>query len=239
MSSSRALLLGRSLLDALFPPRCLACRGGAWDSPLRGLCAPCAAALPMIRAPCRRCGREAGAFAAASPCPACRDEATDLDGVVAAVRYRDTARDLVLALKFGGRPPAAIPLGLLLADAVLAADRPGDLVVPVPLSAARFRRRGHNQADEIARVVAKRTGIDRDVRALARRRGGPPQSGLSRPARSRGPRGAFVARRDRVEGGCVLLIDDVVTTGATAGSCARALRRAGALRVVLGAACRA
>jgi len=236
---ARALAFARSLLAAVFPPRCLACRGEGWDAPLPGLCARCAASLPLIRAPCRRCGREAGAFAATDPCPACRDEETDVDGVTAALRYRDAARDLVLALKFGRRPPAAIPLGILLADAVLAAGRPGDLVVPVPLSTARLRRRGHNQADEIARVLAARTGLSRDPRALVRRRGGPPQSGLSRPARRRGPRGAFVARRDRVEGRCVLLVDDVVTTGATAGACARALRRAGALRVVLAVACRA
>jgi ComF family protein len=146
---------------------------------------------------------------------------------------------LVLALKFGGRTPAAIPLGRLLGDAVVAAGRPGDLVVPVPLAPARLRRRGHNQADVIARVVSRVAGIPRDAAALVRRHGARPQSALPRGARRRGPRGAFAARRARVAGRCVLLVDDVVTTGATASSCARALLRAGAVRVVLAAACRA
>jgi ComF family protein len=193
----------------------------------------------VLRAPCPRCGREAGAHALTAPCPACREEAIDVDGVVAPLAYRLVARDLVLALKFGRRTPAARPLGTLLADAVLAAGRPGDLLVPVPISRARFHRRGFDQADEIARVVASRTGIERDARALVRHRDVAPQSGLSRSRRRRNPRGAFRAVRARVEGRCVLLVDDVVTTGATAGACARALRRAGALRVVLAAACRA
>jgi ComF family protein len=237
----RAATLARGLLDAVFPPRCLACRGEAWDGPalLPGLCRLCTSALPVLRAPCARCGREAGAHSVTAPCPRCRDEPLDVEGIVSPLAYRGVARDLVLALKFGGRTPAAIPLGRLLGDAVIAAGRPGDLVVPVPLSAARFRRRGHNQADEIARVVATIAGIERDARALVRRRGSDPQSTLSRAARKRGPRGAFAARRPHVAGRCVLLVDDVVTTGSTASSCARALLRAGAVRVVLAAACRA
>jgi ComF family protein len=230
------------VLDALLPPRCLACEGTAWDGALPGLCRRCGDGLARIACPCPRCGREAGAHAVVAPCPRCRDEhgnLDDLDGIIAPLRYTERARDLVLALKFKGRTPAARPLGLLLADAVEAARVPGDLVIAVPLSRRRLRQRGHNQADEIARVVVARTGLDRDAAALVRRRDTRPQSGLPRAHRAKNPRGAFRARRTRVEGRCVLLIDDVVTSGATAGACARALKRAGALRVVLAAACRA
>lgn len=234
-----------SALDVLFPPRCLACEVFAWDGPIPGLCGRCVGSLPVIVAGCPRCGRDATSFGSTGTdrppahCAICRHEATDLDGVVAALRYRDLARDLVLGLKFHRRTPAAIPLGRLLAEALRARGRPGDLVVPVPLSAARARERGHNQADELARVVATALDLPRDGRALRRVRETRPQSGLARGMRRRNPRGAFRARRERVAGRCVLLIDDVVTTGATASACARALRRAGAARVVLGATCRA
>lgn len=251
----RILRLERALaatLDVCFPPRCLACEGDAWDGALPGLCGRCAGALPVILGGCPRCGREAGASGAISAdramvgvgvvevgCVVCRREATDLDGVVAPTRYRDLARDLVLSLKFHRRTPAAVPLGLLLADALRGARCPGDLVVPVPLSRARFRERGHNQADDLARIVASALDLDRCPKALVKARDTRPQSGLARGLRRRNPRGAFRARRSRVEGRCVLLIDDVVTTGATASACARALKRAGAARVVLAAACRA
>lgn len=226
-------------LDVVFPPRCLACLGDAWDAPLEGLCGRCAGALSRIERACPRCGRDAGGLFDSAGCVACRSEPHDLDGIVAPVRYRDLARDLVLSLKFHRRTPAAIPLGLMLADALRIAQTPGDLIVPVPLSRSRLRARGHNQADDLARVVARVLDLERDAKALVRRRDTRPQSGLARGLRRRNPRGAFRAERSRVEGRCVLLIDDVVTTGATAASCARALKRAGASRVVLAAACRA
>ncbi len=228
-----------SAIDVLWPPRCLACQDAAWDGPLPGLCGRCADALPTLVAPCPRCGREAGLAAAVNPCSRCRTESFDFEGVVSPLAYRGVSRDLVLSLKFAGRTPAAVPLGLLLADAVAQAGRPGDLLVPVPLSRARLRERGFDQADELARVVARVTGIRRGARALRRRRDTAPQSGLSRAGRRRNPRGAFAARRALVAGRCVVLVDDVVTTGATASACARALLRAGARRVVLAAACRA
>ena len=229
--------------DALFPPRCLACDDAAWDGGFAGLCALCADRLPILRGGCRRCGRESGGLGGADGCPVCRSARAEpldgLDGIVASLRYRELARELVLALKFRGRTPAAIPLGRLLADALRGAGRPGDLVVPVPLSNARARERGHNQADDLAIVVARALDLPRDPRALVKRRHTHAQAALSRGRRHRNPRGAFRAVRARVEGRCVLLVDDVVTTGATAAACGRALRRAGALHVVLAAACRA
>jgi len=162
-----------------------------------------------------------------------------LRGVVAPWSYEGPARDLVLGLKFRGRPEAAGVLAAGLLEALEHARVPGDLIVPVPLSPRRRRARGYDQARLLAVPVARALGLELAVHALRRRRHTAPQSGLPPSARRRGPRGAFVARRARVEGRCVILVDDVLTTGATARACALALRAAGARAVTAAVACRA
>jgi ComF family protein len=107
-----------------------------------------------------------------------------------------------------------------------------DLLVPVPLHARRLRRRGFNPAGELARAVARGLRVRRDPLALRRVRDTPSQTGLDRPARRRNVRGAFAARARWTAPPTVWLVDDVVTTGATLREAARALRRAGARRVV-------
>jgi ComF family protein len=227
-----------SLLDLVFPPACAACGGEAWESGSRGLCGDCAARLPLLEERCGACARAVGPLAPPGPCPECRDEDPIADGVLAAWTYEGVPRDLVLALKFRGRLGAAVPLAAGLAGATRARDVPGDLVVPVPLSRRRLRERGYNQAEELARRTARVLGLPCEPRALVRARHTPAQTGLPRAARRRGPRGAFRARRAAVAERCVLLVDDVLTTGATVRASARALVRAGAVRVVAAIACR-
>jgi ComF family protein len=234
-----ALRLLAALADLLWPPRCAACDRPCWDAAGgESLCPSCAARLEPPAVRCARCARPVGPFALEPPCRRCRDEVWAADGMVAAFAYRGVARDLVVALKFRRRRAAARPLARALADALVAERLPGDLLVPVPLARRRERARGFNQADLLARAVAARTGLSRDARALLRRRDDPAQSGLAPGRRRRGPRGAFAAVRARVAGRCVVLVDDVVTSGATAAACARALYRAGAASVVVAAACR-
>ena len=181
----------------------------------------------------------AGPFPEESGCRGCRNEELRLDGVVVAYAYRGTARRLVLALKYHARFGAADLLATAMAEALRDDPRGGDLLVPVPLSAARRRERGFNQAEWLGRRVARELDLDFDPRALIRRRHTPPQVGLTRRGRLRSPRGAFLASRRRVEGRDVLLLDDVLTTGGTARAAAVALRRAGARRVLLVVAGRA
>lgn len=162
-----------------------------------------------------------------------------LRGVVAHWSYEGSARELVRAAKFRRHRQAASYLGASLAESVQQARTPGDLLLPMPLSAERLRRRGFNQAAQMARAVARRTGLEVSVRGLVRHRDDPPQSGRPRSARLRGPRGAFRARSHLVRGRCILLVDDVLTTGATVRAAAHVLRTAGALAVTAAVACRA
>ena len=245
----------RALFDVALPPSCPACRG---RTPAAGrLCRPCCRRLPQRVRRCPSCGREVGPHGVGRGCPQCVgpqavDDALRWSGrpegaarrairaVVAGQAYAGSARDLVLALQFGRRLAAGEPLADALAEALAHAGLPGDLLVPVPLSRRRRRRRGFNQSAHLARCLADRlVGLELCAGALVRRRHAPPQSRLARSARRRGPRGAFRARPKRVRGRCVLLVDDVLTTGATARACALALRRAGALSVVAAVACRA
>jgi ComF family protein len=130
-------------------------------------------------------------------------------------------------LKLGGRPDLARPLAESLVP-LLSGCRPDALVVPVPLHRRRLIERGFNQAALLSLVAARQTGHQVALRALDRSRETPSQATLSLPERHRSPRGAFVAVSRFVTAREVILVDDVLTTGATAAAATEALLRAGA-----------
>ena len=163
--------------------------------------------------------------------------ASAFDDAVARFEYRFPLDRLVQRFKYGGDLAIGRWLAERLAERVRAAPRPDLLVVP-PLGAARLRERGFNQALEIARTVGKRLGVPVDPRAVARRRDTPPQASLDRRARAANLRGAFACGAD-VRGRHVAIVDDVLTTGATADAIARVLKAAGAERVGAWAVARA
>jgi competence protein ComFC len=165
-------------------------------------------------------------------CALCRLGLTGFDAVYSYGSYEGALRKLIHLFKYDGIQPLARPLGDYLALA-LPREQQFDLIVPMPLHWRRRWARGFNQAELLAREIARRWNVP--VRNLARRkRSTRPQSGLTNAKRRANMRGAFAIRRGtRLEGMRVLLVDDVLTTGASAAACARVLKRAGAAHVAL------
>lgn len=156
-----------------------------------------------------------------------------------AAAYDGRGRELIHLLKFRGVRTAAEYWAEKLAALTCQLPERPELVTPVPLGKRRLRERGFNQSSEIARRLAKKIGCRYEAHALERRRETRPQSELPLEDRHRNLQNAFAADRRRVAGRSVLLIDDVLTTGATARAAAHALCAAGARRVMLATAARA
>jgi ComF family protein len=228
----RAALAGaatgmRLLLDALLPVRCLGC--GETVAAGGVLCAPCWQKIGFIAPPfCARCGLPFP-HEAEGLCAACAAVPPHYDRARAVFRYDAASRDLVTGFKHADRTHAAPAFGAWMrrAGAELLADC--DLLVPVPLHWTRLFRRRYNQASLLAYAIG---GPPVDPDLLRRRRRTPSQGRLGRLARARNIAGAFAVRPGAELGGRrIVLVDDVMTTGATVGECARLLRRAGAARV--------
>jgi ComF family protein len=220
-------------LDLVFPPHCPAC---AKHVERVALCAECRAAIAPARSPlCPVCG---DCYPGSGPdhrCGRCLTRAPHYDRARACALYNSERKspliDALHRFKYGRDVTLAPILGGYLADQCpLPIDH--DLLIPVPLDLQRLRWRGFNQAVSLARVLARRHGRRLDPMALQRCRVTPPQVGLGEDDRRRNMVGAFAVRhpaavRDRA----ILLVDDVMTTGATVEECAKTLRRAGARRV--------
>jgi predicted amidophosphoribosyltransferase len=210
---------GFRLLDLLVPERCAGCGAGE-----RVVCGPCLADLRLLRGPlCARCG--APTAWPVDRCAECAGRRLAFASARAAVAYEGPARTLVTAWKEGGRRRLARVFAGLVADVV--PRPPVDVLTFVPPDPDRGLWRGQNPAETLARLVALEWGLP--VEPLLRRtRTVPQQRGLSRQARQANVRQAFSATTPPA---IVVLVDDVYTTGATVGSAATELRRAGA-RVV-------
>jgi len=164
-------------------------------------------------------------------CAMCRSGLRGFDFAYCFGAYEGTLRELIHLYKYSRMRPLARPLGNLLA-AALPRDQAFDAVVAVPLHWLRKWQRGFNQSELLARGIARRCGIP--VRhPVRRRRATRAQAGLSNTRRRENVAGAFAAKPGKVRGMRILLVDDVMTTGATASACARALKQAGAQSVTL------
>ena len=225
----------RLALDCLFPRSCPPCGEPLAPGSVSDLCPTCTAALVPPRSTlCVRCG---GAVAAPSAvCGACLARPPAFASAVALGPYRAGPGDpnvlarTVQCLKYRGHRTLAAPLAELLAAQYPFAA--GALLVPVPLHTARLRSRGFNQALLLARGLARRRSLALAPRLLVRARPTEEHAGLGAEARRRNVRDAFRIRSGPpLAGRSMVLVDDVLTTGATADACARALLAAGAGRV--------
>ena len=213
MTTRKASRLGAALLDLLFPPRCAFCRRVG----VHGVCADCGKSLPFAAQPLH--------------------EDAQYGRCVAPLRYEGAVREALLRFKFRGAQSAAEGFGALLAQAV-AEELPGafDLVTYVPVSDRRRRERGYDQSFLLARETAKHWDAA-PVALLRKTFDNPPQSTRSGSAERRGNvLGVYEAADPAaIRGARILLIDDILTTGATLGECVRVLRAAGASDVVCAA----
>jgi ComF family protein len=228
--------IGRTLLDILLPPHCLTC-----DAQVQApgqFCADCFARTGFVTEPC--CASCGVPFTHARQgqhdrlCPSCRDDPPPWGQARGALRYDAQSRRVILPFKHADRPEYAAALAPLMARAGAALLRRAELLVPVPLHRRRLLARRYNQAALLAQALSRRSARPSLLDALWRTRVTLPLGDLSADQRATEVEGAFAVRprrRDAIAGRRILLIDDVLTSGATCRACTRALLEAGAAGV--------
>lgn len=225
---------GRRLLDAIAPPTCPISNEPV-GAPGR-LAASAWAGLQFIDDPvCARCGapfsHDVGAGAL---CARCIADPPDFDSARAAVVYDDASHGLIVSYKHGDRTELTPLLAQWLRRAGSGLLAHGAILTPAPLHRSRLFSRRYNQAALLCAALAQQSGAAVEPMLLERTRATPPQKNLSPEARRRNVAGAIAirpAQADRAIGAHIVLVDDVLTTGATLSACARALKNAGARRV--------
>lgn len=217
-------------LDVVFPPVCANCRRVGWM-----LCPDCLAQMPRVPDDiCARCGRFTHLDAERSPgriCDQCRATPPVLSMMRAPLRYDEPVSTLIHRFKYEGYFALGGPLArFLIEDSPAWAPYP-DIILPIPIHDRRRRRRGYNQSELLARPLAEHMGIPFQSSAIRRIRHTKPQVGLGPQERHENVRDAFRSDETAVRGRHVLLVDDVLTTGATLTAAAESLLASGATSV--------
>ena len=217
------------LIDLVYPRSCAFC-GDALEGDEKHICNPCTMELPWIVRACRCCAVPLmSSLASEFLCADCQDEAPAFDAAVAPLRYEFPVDAAIKALKFRKQLHYAPALAEILLSTVGRLPGGIDAVLPVPLHAWRFMRRGFNQAHELSVPVARELGVP-VIDVVKRASPTPYQSGLNAKERRRNLATAFRAKR-RIDYENILVVDDVITTGETCEHIARTLKAAGAKAV--------
>lgn len=216
-----------AILNLLFPLACVLCNAQVRERRWGPVCPQCWSRMQRIQPPfCSQCGMPAPALSDdGSLCGLCRREEYAFDFARSALLFNDPLREVIHHLKYSDRVSLAYPLGTLLGEILDDGGFQGSVVVPVPLHRRRERRRGYNQAE----LIAETLGRNLNTGLLKRRKNTPSQTGLSRPQRTLNLSGAFEVRGPVPK--CVIVVDDVFTTGSTLHEVAKTLKRGGAERV--------
>ncbi len=238
-----------SLFSILFPSDCRICRAPLINIASLPVCDPCLAKIVPLDGPlCQICGEKLFHTIAETEdtplCAICRRVGAHFSRATAYGAYEGALRDLIHLFKYNGVRPAGKILGGLLNQTVAAMALPDSvIVIPVPLWSGKRTTRGFNQAEAIARTFIHfqtSSSIQLDTSILIRTRETASQTGLTRHQRRTNVRGAFaVVKPAKIKARSILIVDDVMTTGTTAGECARVLRRAGAKEVFVATIARA
>jgi ComF family protein len=223
----------RIVADVVLPPTCLACRVPIGDA--AGLCPKCWTQAGFIDRPfCERLGTPFPAdYGGELISPAALASPPAYARARAAARYSDAVRDLIHLMKYGDRMDVVHTLGRWMARAGSELLADADALVPVPLHWRRLWQRRFNQSSALAHAISKLSKVSVMDEVLLRARATQPQFGLPRERRAENVQGAFKVLKEKrieVKGKKLVLIDDVLTTGATVDACTKVLLRAGALR---------
>ena len=215
------------LIDSLFPPGCLIC--ASEEEVEEGLCNNCKIQMNKVPEPvCDICSRSLGT---PGVCLSCLNDTPWFDKIITTFKFDGKTKEAIHAFKYRGRTGLKKYFGKTIYESIIKADIRPDVITFIPMHWTRLFIRGYNQAALIAEELAKITGIRTDFHALTKIRSTKSQAGLDREARRKNIKDSISARG--VKGLNVLVIDDVITTGETAGAAAKALKKAGADKVFI------
>ncbi|MBN2240016.1 MAG: ComF family protein [Dehalococcoidales bacterium] len=213
--------LGELALNILFPQRCIACgKEGSF------ICSTCSYNIPLVTPPvCPLCGRP---HSSGLLCPSCITWNSEIDGIRSPFRFDGVIRQSVYQLKYRNLRAIAPFLAQYMYDCLQRNAIPGDVLVPVPLHKQRYRERGYNQSNLLAKETGKLSGLPVVTDVLVKHRNTAPQARTSSVSeRQKNISNAFSCTEESLSGRNVILIDDVATSGATLDACAAVLKEAG------------